>query len=108
MSRCLVKWAYHPATDDRHRPYIGGADGHRLATDGSRQALADFVTTSPRNPAHIRARLTWRVHHAFDPTALIINGASFLAGGSASAVVARQFTGAAGKTPPPPIFFFAT
>ena len=33
----------------------------RLGEDGNRQALAHFITTSPWDPAHVRARLAWRM-----------------------------------------------
>lgn len=70
----------------------------RLGADGNRQALAHFITTSPWNPAHVRARLAWRMQDALNPTALIIDDTGFLKDGDASAAVARQYTGTAGKT----------
>ncbi|MFF8228955.1 transposase, partial [Streptomyces caelestis] len=33
----------------------------RLGEDGNRQALANFITTSPWDAAHVRARLAWRM-----------------------------------------------
>ncbi|RKT09281.1 SRSO17 transposase [Streptomyces sp. 1114.5] len=69
----------------------------RLGEDGNRQALAHFVTTSPWDPAHVRARLSWRMQDAIDPTALIIDDTGFLKDGDASACVSRQYTGTAGK-----------
>src|SRR5918996_4277534 len=35
----------------------------RLGEDGNRQALAHFITSSPWDPAHVRARLAWRMQH---------------------------------------------
>jgi len=69
----------------------------RLGEDGNRQALAHFVTTSPWNPAHVRARLAWRMHEAIKPTALIVDDTGFLKDGVSSACVSRQYTGTAGK-----------
>jgi SRSO17 transposase len=69
----------------------------RLGEDGNRQALAHFVTSSPWDPAHVRARLGWRMADAIDPTALIIDDTGFLKDGDASACVSRQYTGTAGK-----------
>lgn len=45
----------------------------RLGADGNRQALAHFVTSSPWDPAHVRARLAWRMQAELKPTALIID-----------------------------------
>jgi len=42
----------------------------RLGEDGNRQALAHFVTTSPWDPAHVRARLAWQMHETIGPEAL--------------------------------------
>ncbi|WP_077057479.1 IS701 family transposase [Streptomyces sp. MP131-18] len=69
----------------------------RLGEDGNRQALAHFITTSPWDPAHVRARLAWKMAAAINPTALIIGDTGFLKGGGASACVSRQYTGTAGK-----------
>ena len=69
----------------------------RLGEDGNRQALAHFVTTSPWNPAHVRARLAWRMHEAIKPTGLIVGDTGFLKDGVSSACVSRQYTGTAGK-----------
>ncbi|MFG2873957.1 IS701 family transposase [Streptomyces sp. NPDC048337] len=69
----------------------------RLGEDGNRQALAHFVTTSPWDPAHVRARLAWRMQPVIKPTALIIDDTGFLKDGDASACVTRQYTGTAGK-----------
>ncbi|WP_229882601.1 transposase, partial [Streptomyces alanosinicus] len=33
----------------------------RLGEDGNRQALAHFITSSPWEAAHVRARLAWRM-----------------------------------------------
>ncbi|WP_190195491.1 IS701 family transposase, partial [Streptomyces minutiscleroticus] len=68
-----------------------------LGEDGNRQALAHFVTTSPWDPAHVRARLAWRMQDVIGPEALIIDDTGFLKDGHASAGVARQYTGTAGK-----------
>ena len=69
----------------------------RLGEDGNRQALAHFVTTSPWDAAHVRARLAWRMQQVIKPTALVIDDTGFLKDGDASACVARQYTGTAGK-----------
>jgi SRSO17 transposase len=69
----------------------------RLGEDGNRQALANFITTSPWDAAHVRARLAWRMQHVIKPTALIVDDTGFLKDGDASACVARQYTGTAGK-----------
>jgi len=69
----------------------------RLGEDGNRQALANFITTSPWDPAHIRAQLAWRMEEAIGPDALIFDDTGFLKDGSASACVSRQYTGTAGK-----------
>ncbi|MGW6396206.1 IS701 family transposase [Streptomyces sp. NPDC055103] len=69
----------------------------RLGEDGNRQALAHFITTSPWDPAHVRARLAWRMEAAIRPSALIFDDTGFLKDGNASACVSRQYTGTAGK-----------
>ncbi|MGW1008301.1 IS701 family transposase [Streptomyces sp. NPDC002520] len=69
----------------------------RLAEDGNRQALAHFITTSPWDPAHIRAKLAWRMEEAIGPEALVFDDTGFLKDGTASACVSRQYTGTAGK-----------
>ncbi|MEU3517139.1 IS701 family transposase, partial [Streptomyces sp. NPDC006654] len=69
----------------------------RLGEDGNRQALAHFVTTSPWNPAHVQARLAWKMQDAIRPEALIVDDTGFLKDGDASACVSRQYTGTAGK-----------
>ncbi|MFI8233850.1 IS701 family transposase [Streptomyces sp. NPDC085900] len=69
----------------------------RLGEDGNRQALANFTTTSPWDAAHVRARLAWRMQQVIKPTALIVDDTGFLKDGDASACVARQYTGTAGK-----------
>lgn len=69
----------------------------RLGEDGNRQALAHFITTSPWEAAHVRARLAWRMQQVIKPTALIVDDTGFLKDGNASACVARQYTGTAGK-----------
>ncbi|WP_345623694.1 IS701 family transposase [Streptomyces ziwulingensis] len=68
-----------------------------LGEDGNRQALAHFITFSPWDPAHVRARLGWRMHEVINPEALIIDDTGFLKDGDASACVSRQYTGTAGK-----------
>nr|WP_238426548.1 transposase [Streptomyces adustus] len=45
----------------------------RLGEDGNRQALANFITTSPWGAAHVRARLAWRMQQVIRPTALIVD-----------------------------------
>lgn len=69
----------------------------RPGEDGNRQALAHFITSSPWDPAHGRARPAWRMHEAIGPEALIVDDTGFLKDGDASACVARQYTGTAGK-----------
>ncbi|MER6714724.1 IS701 family transposase [Streptomyces sp. NPDC000877] len=69
----------------------------RLGEDGNRQALAHFVTSSPWNPAHVRARLAWKMQDVIRPEALIVDDTGFLKDGDASACVSRQYTGTAGK-----------
>ncbi|WP_256986942.1 transposase [Streptomyces sp. BR123] len=69
----------------------------RLGEDGNRQALAHFITSSPWDPAHVRARLAWMMQAAIKPTALVIDDTGFLKDGDASACVTRQYTGTAGK-----------
>ncbi|MFD3809366.1 IS701 family transposase [Streptomyces sp. NPDC058611] len=69
----------------------------RLGEDGNRQALAHFVTTSPWDPSHIRARLAWKMEKAIRPTVLVFDDTGFLKDGTASACVSRQYTGTAGK-----------
>ena len=69
----------------------------RLGEDGNRQALAHFITTSPWDAAHIRARLAWRMETEIRPTALVFDDTGFLKDGTASACVSRQYTGTAGK-----------
>ena len=69
----------------------------RLGEDGNRQALAHFITSSPWDPAHVRARLAWRMQDAIDAEALIVDDTGFLKDGDASACVSRQYTGTAGK-----------
>jgi SRSO17 transposase len=69
----------------------------RLGEDGNRQALAHCVTTSPWDPAHVRARLAWRMQDAIGAEALIVDDTGFLKDGDASACVSRQYTGTAGK-----------
>ncbi|MFE1409180.1 IS701 family transposase [Streptomyces sp. NPDC058770] len=69
----------------------------RLGKDGNRQALAHFITTSPWDAAHVRARIAWRMQQVIKPTTLIVDDTGFLKDGDASACVARQYTGTAGK-----------
>jgi SRSO17 transposase len=69
----------------------------RLGEDGNRQALAHFITSSPWDPAHVRARLAWRMQDAIGVEALIVDDTGFLKDGNASACVSRQYTGTAGK-----------
>lgn len=69
----------------------------RLGEDGNRQALAHFITTSPWDPAHVRARLAWRMEKVVGPTVLVLDDTGFLKDGNASACVSRQYTGTAGK-----------
>jgi hypothetical protein len=69
----------------------------RLGEDGNRQALAHFITSSPWDPAHARARLAWRMQEAIGVEALIVDDTGFLKDGDASACVSRKYTGTAGK-----------
>src|SRR4051794_26364492 len=69
----------------------------RLGEDGNRQALAHFVTTSPWDPSHIRARLAWKMEAVIRPSAVVFDDTGFLKDGGASACVSRQYTGTAGK-----------
>ncbi|WP_425586889.1 IS701 family transposase [Streptomyces yanii] len=69
----------------------------RLGEDGNRQALAHFITSSPWDPAHVRARLAWKMHDVIGAEALIVDDTGFLKDGDASACVSRQYTGTAGK-----------
>ncbi|MDO0929581.1 transposase [Streptomyces sp. TG1A-8] len=69
----------------------------RRGEDGNRQALAHFITTGPWEAAHVRARPAWRMQQVIKPTALIVDDTGFLRDGDASACVARQCTGTAGK-----------
>lgn len=69
----------------------------RLGKDGNRQALAHFVTSSPWDAAHVRARLAWRMEPVIKPTVLVIDDTGFLKDGDASVCVSRQYTGTAGE-----------
>ncbi|SOD90548.1 IS701 family transposase [Streptomyces sp. Ag109_G2-15] len=69
----------------------------RLGEDGNRQALAHFITTSPWDPAHVRARLAWRMQQVIKPSVLVIDDTGFLKDGDSSACVSRQYIGTAGK-----------
>jgi SRSO17 transposase len=69
----------------------------RLGEDGNRQALANFITTSPWDPAHVRAALAWKMESVIRPKALLFDDTGFLKDGNASACVSRQYTGTAGK-----------
>ncbi|MFC9222517.1 IS701 family transposase [Streptomyces hygroscopicus] len=69
----------------------------RLGADGNRQALANFITTSPWDPAHVRAQLAWRMEAVIRPKAVVFDDTGFLKDGTASACVSRQYTGTAGK-----------
>ena len=42
----------------------------RLGEDGNRQTLANFITTGPWDPAHVRAALAWRGEPVIRPKAL--------------------------------------
>ncbi|WP_455753009.1 IS701 family transposase [Streptomyces celluloflavus] len=81
---------------DEHRKSVEPMAA-RLGEDGNRQALAHFVTSSPWEPAHVRARLAWKMQQVIKPTTLIIDDTGFLKDGDASACVSRQYTGTAGK-----------
>ncbi|MCF2436288.1 transposase [Streptomyces thinghirensis] len=70
----------------------------RLGEDGNRQALAHFITSPSVGMRRMYgARLAWRMHEAIGPEALIVDDTGFLKDGDASACVARQYTGTAGK-----------
>ncbi|MFI1794597.1 transposase [Streptomyces olivaceoviridis] len=53
----------------------------RLGEDDNRQTLAHFITSSPWDPAHVRARLSWRMQQVSKPTALIVDDIGFLQDG---------------------------
>lgn len=73
---------------EQERAEEAGDEGDDLAPeDGNRQALAHFVTSSPWDPAHVRARLAWRMYEAIGPEALIVDDTGFLKDGDASAAV---------------------
>nr|WP_244188016.1 transposase [Streptomyces regalis] len=74
-------------------PWTGNVRG--LLLDGRRKS--HFITSSPSDPAHARARLAWRMQDAIGPEALIVDDTGFLKDGDASACVSRQYTGTAGK-----------
>ncbi|KAA6202984.1 AAA family ATPase [Streptomyces parvus] len=69
----------------------------RPGEDGNRQALARFVTSSPWDAAHVRARSAWRMQPVAGPRLRLIDDTGFLEDGDASACVARQCTGTTGK-----------
>ncbi|TPQ22879.1 IS701 family transposase [Streptomyces sporangiiformans] len=69
----------------------------RLGGDGNRQALAHFITSSPWDSAHVRARLARKMQPVVEPTAVIVGDMGFLKYGDASACVSRQYTGTTGK-----------
>jgi SRSO17 transposase len=69
----------------------------RLGVDGNRQALAIFVTTSPRDPAHIRTQPAWRTETVLRPKALVFDDTGFLKDATASPYVSWQYVGTAGK-----------
>ncbi|GAA5022278.1 hypothetical protein GCM10023335_54070 [Streptomyces siamensis] len=58
----------------------------RLGEDGNRQTLAHLITSSPWDPAHVRARLAWKMNEAIGPEALIIDdtGTTSAAGSAGS------------------------
>ena len=55
----------------------------RLGEDGNRRGLAHFITTSPWDAAHIRARLAWRMETETRPTALVFDDTGFRKDGTA-------------------------
>ena len=61
------------------------------------QALNHFVTNSPWDAAAVRQRLAVRMDKAIEPTAWALDDTGWLKCGTASACVARQYTGTAGK-----------
>jgi SRSO17 transposase len=65
------------------RVYVRGLllDGRRKSVEPMAARLGDlahFVTTSPWDPAHVRARLTWTMQETIRPTALIVDDTGFL------------------------------
>ncbi|MFE9445312.1 transposase [Streptomyces sp. NPDC006602] len=52
---------------------VDASNPRRLREGGNRHALAHFITTIPRDPARVRARLAWKTTAAIRPTALIID-----------------------------------
>ncbi|MFE9968813.1 transposase [Streptomyces sp. NPDC005525] len=64
----------------------------RLGEDGNRQALANFITTSPWDPAHIRAKLAWRMEEAIGPDAFVFDDTGFLKDGTAADETREQVT----------------
>ncbi|WP_394468226.1 IS701 family transposase [Kutzneria buriramensis] len=65
--------------------------------DGNEQALQQFVSASPWDPAPVRARLARRMASELKPEAVIFDDTGYLKSGSSSPCVARQYTGTAGK-----------
>lgn len=61
------------------------------------QALNHFVTNSPWDAAAVRQRLAVRMGEAIEPAAWALDDTGWLKCGTASACVARQYTGTAGK-----------
>ncbi|MFJ1891103.1 MULTISPECIES: transposase [unclassified Streptomyces] len=57
----------------------------RLGEDGNRQALGHFVTYSPWDAAHVRARLAWCMRPVIKPTVLVVDDTGFLKDGDACA-----------------------
>ncbi|WSC92539.1 transposase [Streptomyces sp. NBC_01754] len=51
-------------------------------TTASRQGLARFITSSPWDAAHVRARPAWRTQPVVKPTALVIEDTGFLKDGT--------------------------
>ena len=74
----------------------------RLGEDGNRQALAHFITSSPWDPAHVRARLARQTQPAIKPTGLVVDDTGFRKDGDASACVARQSPPSAARREVPP------
>ncbi|WP_414170680.1 IS701 family transposase [Streptoverticillium reticulum] len=69
----------------------------RLGGEMNRQALAHFVTSSPWDPAHVLAQVSWKIQPFIEPSALVIEDAVFPKEGDASVCVAPQYTAEHGK-----------
>ncbi|MFF4406018.1 IS701 family transposase [Streptomyces sp. NPDC001404] len=69
----------------------------RLDGEMNRQALAHFVTSSPWDPAHVLAQVSWKIKPFITTPALVIDDAVFPKDGDASVCVAPQYTSSSRK-----------